>query len=390
MVATVLRSARRARNPAGGEVNPPDAATMQVGATWSAFRPSSTMDSTLAASPVQAQHIINFGAGSNLNVTEGGAITWSELDPFVQDLIDAGATTPMLILCNGPVWSRAFPEDPQAAIHPSKVTSWANLCAAIASRYDGTAGRPNIEHFVVWNEMRGYYVQPIGGQYRPGWESVWGSSALSNEWDSIHYTQMYNAVYAAIKAVRPTVNVGGPYVPIDSGAVAADISGGADASAVTFPGGVIDQRALDVFTYFDANATGYDFLCCDGGIENKYFGTPGSSRMPQSPALMIQKFWKLWDWVRDNIHATVPLYWMETYIHVSIDDWAYTLSQVEDLYIQMCREIQENVLNPNGAMLTWMSPHFRPQLVARSSDTVWANTTSGFKAKVDTWHQSGV
>ncbi len=343
------------------------------------------MDSTIASSVVQAQHIIDFGAPSNLCPTEGdiSAPNNAALSPFIQDMVDAGATQPMIILCRAPGWAKSSGvTSDDFAVIPSKEDSWATLCASVADYFDGTGGHPYVQHFVVWNEMKGYYVPPVGDPSRAAWEAIWGTSALSNEWDYIHYLSMYNKVYNAIKAVRSDALIGGPYVPMDSGSSAGVMS---HPSSLTFTGGVIDQRALDVFTYFKNNAVGYDFLTCDGGHENK-FGTA----QPENPNLMVSKFWKVWDWVRDNIHATAPMYWIETYVHTSMDSpWNFSLSDCEDLYIEMCRQIKQNVSHPDVAMLTWMHPTFRPQLVARVDANTWNTTASGFKAKVDTWHVTG-
>ena len=37
-----------------------------------------------------------------------------------------------------------------------------------------------------------------------------------NSWNAQAYTTLYNDVYAAIKAVRPDAEVGGPYAPLDA------------------------------------------------------------------------------------------------------------------------------------------------------------------------------
>ena len=77
---------------------------------------------------------------------------------------------------------------------------------------------------------------------------------------------MYNLVYASLKAVDPAIQVGGPYVPMDSWSNANTMS---DPSAMAGPWGVVDQRALDAVTYWLANASGADFIAVDGSNSTK-------------------------------------------------------------------------------------------------------------------------
>ncbi len=87
--------------------------------------------------------------------------------------------------------------------------------------------------------------------------------------------------------------------------------------------------------------------------------------------------------------ATCELINFETYINQTANaPWNYTQSQREDLYIELCRHTQANV-SGTVTYMTWFHPLFWPQVVNKSTDYLWANTTSTFKAKVDTWHTTG-
>nr|BFE82653.1 hypothetical protein GCM10020093_052540 [Planobispora longispora] len=55
---------------------------------------------------------------------------------------------------------------------------------------------PTVKHFMVWNEFKGF----------------WNNA--QNRWDAEAYTELYNKVYDALKAVDEDIKVGGPYVPI--------------------------------------------------------------------------------------------------------------------------------------------------------------------------------
>ncbi len=68
------------------------------------------------------------------------------------------------------------------------VRDFANLCRAVAQHY------PQVEYFQIWNEFKGYWAK--GG------------------WDVERFTLMYNAVYDAVKAVRPDAQIGGPYLSL--------------------------------------------------------------------------------------------------------------------------------------------------------------------------------
>ena len=86
---------------------------------------------------------------------------------------------------------------------PAHYQDFATLSAAVAQAF------PQVKYFVVWSELRGFWSQP------------------TNSWDAASYTNMYNDVFQAVKAVRPDSMVGGPYVSVHS------VSGPASTKAPT-------------------------------------------------------------------------------------------------------------------------------------------------------------
>ena len=78
-------------------------------------------------------------------------------------------------------------------------------------------------------------------------------------WDYPAYTELYNRVYDAVKAVRPDALIGGPYAPIDVGTESMS-----DPSAeLRGPWGIADQRALDGIDYWLEHKRGAQMLVFD-------------------------------------------------------------------------------------------------------------------------------
>ena len=180
----------------------------------------------------------------------------------------------------------------ESAVAPSHDEDFAHLAAEVAERYDGLhrtrTGEllPKVEFFDVWNEMKGF------------WDTA------TNSWNVQAYTTLYNDVYAAIKAVRPDARIGGPYAPL-----AATNSSTADVSPVHGSFGDVDQRDLDVITYWLAHKTGAQFVSMDGGPSSTDESGFGSGRYFAAVA----------HWLRtlDNTAypgaASLPIMWAEFY-----------------------------------------------------------------------------
>jgi hypothetical protein len=108
-----------------------------------------------------------------------------------------------------------------ARVKDEYVNDYADLCKKAALRY------PDVKYFQVWNELKGY----------------WNDSM--NNWDYVRFTNFYNAIYEAVKSVRPDALLGGPYYSFDA---------------------VPEPEEWEVIDYWFKNKHGADFACFDGWI----------------------------------------------------------------------------------------------------------------------------
>jgi hypothetical protein len=227
----------------------------------------------------QNHHLMGFGT---LNPEPSpGQYDWASLDRRMQLTEETGGRT-VLTLCCAPDWMKGgapgetdwsqLETDPR----PEFFDEFAQLAAISVQRY------PQIERVLVWNELKGFYNHD------------------ENRWDHEGYTQFYNQVYTAVKAVRPDVQIGGPYVVLTS----LD-PGSEDSSAVSGPWGVADQRALDVVDYWLANNVGADFLAVDGSTSTR------QDTLPEQVDVGAQKFADLTAWIRQR--SDLAIWWAEFY-----------------------------------------------------------------------------
>ena len=236
----------------------------------------------LASSPgtLQNQHIMGWGAANPEPLP--GRYSWASLDRRMA-LIRATHGEPVITLCCAPDWMKGGVPGTtnwarlDAAPSVTSFDEFAALAAAVARRY------PDVHHFLVWNEMKGFW------------------DPLRNRWRYEDYTRLYNKVYAALKAVNPAIQVGGPYVPMVSWKP--DVGGGRD-SAVRGPWGMVDQRALDAVEYWLAHATGADFVAVDGNGALQ----DGSFLVP--PAQSLAKLAAVDAWLRAR--TDLPIWWAES------------------------------------------------------------------------------
>ena len=145
--------------------------------------------------PVQNQHIMGFGA---LNPEPSkGVYDWASLD-YRMDAIRRSGAIPVITLCCAPDWMKGGKSGStdwsriEAAPLPAFFDDFANLSAEVAKRY------PDVDYFLVWNELKGFFDN------------------AQNRWQYELYVELYNKVYAAVKKVRPTAKIGGPYVVVDT------------------------------------------------------------------------------------------------------------------------------------------------------------------------------
>ncbi len=236
-----------------------------------------------ASGPLQAQHLMGFGV---LNPEPSpGAYDWTSLDTRMRLIADTGGET-VLTLAAAPDWMKGGAPGStnwsriEDAPFPAHYDDFAALCAAAVRRY------PQVRHVQVWNELKGFY------------------DAARNRWDVEAYAVLYDRVYRAVKAVRPDVAVGGPYIPLDAWANPAvapsDVSG---------PWGVADQRSLDVLTYWLGHNPGADFLVVDGGDGTKDRG------LLTTPTDAADRFAVLTRWLRAR--SPLPVWWAEFYPEIA-------------------------------------------------------------------------
>lgn len=228
----------------------------------------------------QDQHLMAFGT---LNPEPSPDVyDWASLDRRMA-LIKRTGGQPVLTLAVAPDWmkggSPGETDWSQVALAPTpeNYDDFAELSARAVQRY------PQVSRVLVWNELKGFF------------------DPARNRWNYEGYTAMYNAVYDAVKAARPEVQVGGPYITMNSYAEPPP----GFASVLRGPWGVIDQRSLDVVDYWLANARGADFVVVDGPVTTRDRG------MITSPDLAAEKFAVVNGWLRSR--TPLPIWWAEFY-----------------------------------------------------------------------------
>lgn len=233
-----------------------------------------------ALADYQNQHLMGWGT---LNPEPGpDSYDWDSLDRRVANMERIGST-PVLTLCCAPDWMKGGQSDRtdwtrlEVAPDSDHYDDFAELAATAARRY------PNIKHFAVWNELKGFY------------------SSEEQRWDVESYTILYNQVYRAIKDVRPDALVGGPYVVIDAYGPSDYVD---HPSGVAGPWGELDQRSLDVIEYWLANYDGADFIAVDG-----YLSGGGSNA---APTVALERFRVATEWIAAR--TSLPIWWMEFYV----------------------------------------------------------------------------
>jgi hypothetical protein len=237
----------------------------------------------LASTPGVLQTQALMGWGSLNPEPRPGVYDWSSLDRRIA-LIRRTGGTPVITLCCAPDWMKGGAPGTtdwkrlEVAPLRSHFDEFARLAAATARRY------PDVRYFQVWNEMKGF------------WDSG------RNRWRYEDYTELYNQVYRALKRVNPAIKVGGPYVPMVSWRP--DVGGGRN-SSVRGPWGMVDQRALDVVTYWLKHAAGADFVAVDGGAALR----DGTYLVP--PKESAAKFAAINAWLRAR--TSLPIWWSEVY-----------------------------------------------------------------------------
>lgn len=231
----------------------------------------------------QNQHLMGWGADNP--EPSPGRYDFAGLDRRLALIRQTGGT-PVLTLCCAPDWMKGGPAGHtdwstlEKAPGPAHYADFAALAGKVAQRY------PDVRHFVVWNEFKGFFDDAKG------------------RWNYEGYTRLYNLVYRAVKKVNSANQVGGPYLVMDSYAPGDDTY----ASGLKGPWGSIDRRALDAFAYWNRHKAGADFLVVDGSSYSK------DNRYVPDAFAATRKFADVGRWLRKE--SGLPLWWAEWYVEV--------------------------------------------------------------------------
>jgi hypothetical protein len=251
----------------------------------------------------QNQAIYGWGAG-NPNPAPG-VFDWHTLDRRME-LIRSTGGTPVITLCCAPDWmtplrapSTEYPNLPPTADH---YRDFARLAARVARRY------PDVKHFMVWNEMKGFWDRD------------------RNNWDFVSYTRMYNAVHAALKAVDPSIRVGGPYLVIEgTGSRSLGRTGYATAEPIT-------DRDRDTLQYWLDHKRGADFLAIDRKtVSNSH---DDSAYTPAEQMSFTRWFGVVTRRLRRM--TKLPVWYAEDYF-VDSDDWGFQAAGLASMLGQHVR-----------------------------------------------------
>ncbi|MGW7638820.1 xylan 1,4-beta-xylosidase [Streptomyces decoyicus] len=239
----------------------------------------------LAAHPMpQNQHLMGWGADNP--EPSPGRYDFADLDRRLA-LIRRTGGTPVLTLCGAPDWMKGGKAGHtdwstlEKAPDPAHYADFAALAAKVAERY------PDVRHFVVWNEFKGFFDDAKG------------------RWNYEGYTRLYNLVHRALKKVNSANQVGGPYLVMDSYVPGDDTY----ASDLKGPWGSIDRRTLDALAYWNRHKTGADFLVVDGSSYSK------DDRYAPDPFAAARKFADVGRWLRKE--TGLPLWWAEWYVEIA-------------------------------------------------------------------------
>jgi hypothetical protein len=266
-----------------------------------------SVQQALARQPlVQAQAIMGWGAGNP--EPSPGVYDFASLDSRIR-FIERSGGIPAITLCCAPDWMKGgrpgrtdWNELTRAPL-PAHDGDFAHLAAVIARRY------PEVRYFLVWNEFKGFW------------------SASDNAWDAAGYTDLYNAVYDAVKRADPKAQVGGPYLPMAAAPGATGPGSVARSDPTTLSGtwGAVDPRILAAFRYWLAHAHGGDFIAVDGHAD---------ATGAVDPFAATEKFAAVTRWIRRQ--SDLPVWWAEWYVDESVTRWpadqqlaAYTAAMIQ-------------------------------------------------------------
>ena len=260
-----------------------------------------------SAGHINNTHIIGFGSTNPMQTLEGGTIDFSYLDKMFGHGTTVGyfpADRQMCVtMCGSPPYMRApktgGPNPMGTATfglydflppHWSHHDNFATLAAAIVARY------PQINALHWWNEGKGYYYStPAAGSVMipPGSGLSLAPGAHTNRNWIEGMTDCYNKVHAAVKAVRSTVKVLGPYLVTRSytASPSSDLANNAFPESLYGAWGYADVKIVRDVMYFLENCVGTDALLLDTKTSTNDRGI-----LPEYQWAGLQKIidWKSW------------------------------------------------------------------------------------------------
>ncbi len=256
------------------------------------FSPTNNTDAVnsarqvMSSLPPMVEDISMMGFGPPNPEPSPGVFDFHVLDSDV-NLITSTGGIPVISFMAAPDWMKGGQPGTtdwskiNVAPLPSHYEDFAQLCATVAQRY------PQVKYFEVWREFQGF------------WDKT------TQQYDIAAYTQMYNDVYSAVKAVRPDAQIGGPYAPMVSWSKPHGFSGPRPQGAWGFADGDI----INDVSYFLAHATGVDFLAVDGRSYTK------DAFLITDPMTSLQKFGAIDAWFRNE--TNLPIWWMESSVGIN-------------------------------------------------------------------------
>jgi hypothetical protein len=289
-----------------------------------------------------------YGWGISNPSPNEGEYDWSSLEARIKTITDSGGT-PVLTLCGAPDWMKkknlasTHYDDPiEVAPDEDRYDEFAQLAAAAAKHF------PQVKHFMVWNELKGF----------------WNDSA--NRWNYEGYTELYNKVYSAIKkpGVRPDAQVGGPYTTVNHTAKPSSTA------QVSGEWGTIDQRSLDVITYWLKHKAGAEFLVVDGATHPE-----DTEAWPTDVKKSAQKFAAVDTWIRSK--TQLPIWWAEFYYTGDANVPMAKLAQGLDTTLAAMKNSGASAALLWGPECHWESPTDKNSGVASASyqPCLWSTTT---------------
>ena len=226
--------------------------------------------------------IMDWGLGSPEPVS--GKFNLADIRGRVGLTVSTGGI-PVITLCTAPNWMK-HGAGPDIAPSVKNYQNFAILAARIAQEF------PQVRYFVVWNELKGFW------------------NASKGLWNISKYTILYNMVYRAIKKVRPSAEVGGPYIIVTP---YSSPQAGNRNSTPHGKWGYLAQYVLDAIDYWLTHKAGASFIAVDGADFPK-------SGQVTNPLVATQMYARVDRWLRTQ--TRLPIWWMESHIQPPASGWS--------------------------------------------------------------------